>query len=70
VPVDGGEIPVRVVHPASVSKDETFPLVVYIHGGGAVSFTASRSAGAGTALSIVQVFGREISNSVTTGCAT
>jgi acetyl esterase/lipase len=35
VPVDAGEIPVRIVRPVSAGGDETFPLVVYIHGGGA-----------------------------------
>jgi hypothetical protein len=44
--VDAGEIPVRVVRPPSTPENETFPLVMYMLGGGALSHTASRSAGA------------------------
>ncbi|KAI0057916.1 hypothetical protein BV25DRAFT_1830670 [Artomyces pyxidatus] len=34
VPVEGGEIPVRVVIPISADANATYPLVVWMHGGG------------------------------------
>ena len=34
VPVEGGEISVRIVVPTSEVKEETFPVLVWFHGGG------------------------------------
>lgn len=34
VPVDGGEIPVRIVRPTSEDGNATFPVLVWYHGGG------------------------------------
>lgn len=34
VPVEGGEVKVRIVVPATENKDKTFPVIVWYHGGG------------------------------------